>query len=373
MIPISNAAAASAASEPRVAWVDYAKGICIILVVMMHTTLTYGADVHREGWMHQFVLFAQPFRMPDFFLISGLFLSRSIHAPLREYLDRKVLHFAYFYLLWLAIQLAITERETLIGQPFEFAATYARALIEPVNTLWFVHMLAVFYFVTRLVRAIPAPIMFALAAALHVAYVGHIVHTGSYVINEFSNRYVFFFAGYAAAPWVFNFSRRVAQAPRWTLLLLVLWATVNGVLAAAGAHFVPGISLVMGFAGASAIVAIGTLLAQHGWARPLRYVGINSIVVYLTFFFPRGVLSRLAERTIPDWDVSLVALFITAVAVVTPLIFHAMIRDTRLNFLYVRPRALRLIPARAEPSREKRAAGPGESPAWAPGTRSTTA
>jgi hypothetical protein len=108
---------------------------------------------------------------------------------------------------------------------------------------------------------------------------------------------------------------------------------------------------------------MATLLAQHGWARALRYVGVHSIVVYLTFFFPRRVLSRLAERTVPDWDVSLVSLVITAVAVVTPLIFHAMIRDTRLNFLYVRPRALRLVRARNEPSRGRLSTGTSEATA----------
>ena len=48
----------------------------------------------REGWMHAAVALARPFRMPDFFLISGLFLARVIDRARRDYLDRKVLHFA---------------------------------------------------------------------------------------------------------------------------------------------------------------------------------------------------------------------------------------------------------------------------------------
>ena len=47
-----------------------------------------------QGWMHAAVAFARPFRMPDFFLISGLFLARVIDRARRDYLDRKVLHFA---------------------------------------------------------------------------------------------------------------------------------------------------------------------------------------------------------------------------------------------------------------------------------------
>ena len=82
------------AALTRIDWVDYAKGFCIIMVVMMHSTLGVGEAVGREGFMHVLVAFAKPFRMPDFFLISGLFLSRVIDRDWRTYLDRKVVHFA---------------------------------------------------------------------------------------------------------------------------------------------------------------------------------------------------------------------------------------------------------------------------------------
>ncbi|MCB1456096.1 MAG: acyltransferase family protein, partial [Nitratireductor sp.] len=65
----------------RIGWVDHAKGFCIIFVVMMHSTLGVEAAAGSEGWMHYLVQFAKPFRMPDFFLISGLFLGLVIDRP----------------------------------------------------------------------------------------------------------------------------------------------------------------------------------------------------------------------------------------------------------------------------------------------------
>ena len=64
---------AGVASGGRIDWVDYAKGICIVMVVMMHSVLGVEQAAGETGFMHAFVMFAQPFRMPDFFLISGLF------------------------------------------------------------------------------------------------------------------------------------------------------------------------------------------------------------------------------------------------------------------------------------------------------------
>jgi uncharacterized membrane protein YcfT len=85
--------------EGRVDWVDYAKGFCIVFVAIMHSTLGVEAAVGKSGWLHGLVEFARPFRMPGFFMISGLFLAQVIDRDRRAYLDRKLVHFAYFYLL----------------------------------------------------------------------------------------------------------------------------------------------------------------------------------------------------------------------------------------------------------------------------------
>ncbi|MGH8724535.1 MAG: hypothetical protein ACREU1_06730 [Burkholderiales bacterium] len=65
-------------------------------MILYATGLVEGA-AGRQGWLHAVVSFATPFRMPDFFLLSGLLLARVIERDWRTYLDRKVDHFAYFY------------------------------------------------------------------------------------------------------------------------------------------------------------------------------------------------------------------------------------------------------------------------------------
>ena len=85
--PVSTAPGTPGATADRVGWVDYSKGICILLVVMFHTVNHYEAAVGAEGWMRWIVDFSKPFRMPDFFLISGLFLARVIDRNWRDYLD----------------------------------------------------------------------------------------------------------------------------------------------------------------------------------------------------------------------------------------------------------------------------------------------
>jgi uncharacterized membrane protein YcfT len=107
------------------------------MVVMMHSTLGVEKAADGVGWMHAVVAFAKPFRMPDFFMISCLFLARVIDRDWQGYLDKKVVHFAYFYLLWLTIQFAFKApgiaTEAGIAGAIE---GYLVSFIEPFGTIW---------------------------------------------------------------------------------------------------------------------------------------------------------------------------------------------------------------------------------------------
>src|SRR5205807_1100488 len=141
MIPNGTSAVAersAPAAAGRIDWVDYAKGICIVMVVMMHSVLGVEAAAGQSGFMHVLVMFAKPFRMPDFFLISGLFLSVVIDRDWRTYLDRKVVHFAYFYLLWVTIQFGFKAPSFAAESSWGHVGyLYLESFIEPFGTLWF--------------------------------------------------------------------------------------------------------------------------------------------------------------------------------------------------------------------------------------------
>src|SRR4029434_1382723 len=150
--------------------------------------------------MHAFVMFAQPFRMPDFFLISGLFLSVVIDRDWRTYLDREVVHFAYFYLLWAAIQFGFHDHGSASESSWAHVGyLYLESFVEPFGTLWFIYLLPIFFVVTKLTRRIAPILIFAVAALLESA---HVV-TGWTVIDEFAARFVYFYTGYWLAGYTF--------------------------------------------------------------------------------------------------------------------------------------------------------------------------
>jgi len=328
-------------NQNRVAWVDYAKGFCIVMVVMMHSTLGVQEAAGETSWMGMLVAFAKPFRMPDFFLISGLFLARVIDRPWRAYLDTKVVHFAYFYVLWITIQFAFKAP----GLAPELgwggvAQAYALAFIQPFGTLWFIYLLPVFFVATKLARGMPTAMVWATAACLQMAG----VDTGWTVIDEFCSRFVYFYSGYALAPYVFDFAATVVNNRRDAVLFLAAWALFEAVMVFGGYSELPAVSLGLGLLGALAVVAASALLSTLNWALPLRYAGQNSIVVYLAFFLPMATTRVALLKFAPGLDLGLTALIVTAVGVVTPLILHVLVKNTQARFLFERPGWAKLPP-----------------------------
>lgn len=337
-------------ADDRVPWVDTAKGFCIILVVMMHATLGVGEAMGGEGFMHWVVAFARPFRMPDFFLVSGLFLSRVIDRDWRSYADKRVVHFLYFYVLWLVIQSAMKYGQVSGGSIGGFVQHLAMSFVEPFGTLWFVYLLAVFSVATKLLRQVPSWVLLGFAAVLQIAS----VHTGWTLIDEFCGRWVYFLAGYLLAPLVFDLARMAVAAPRIAVVGLAVWAVANGFFALMPSgleHFqtlasLPVMSLALGAVGAVAVVMISALLTETRLADPLRYCGRHSIAIYLAFFLPMAATRAVLIKTGVITDVGLVSAIVTIAAVVVPLLLERLVRETPLSFLFRRPALFHIAPRR---------------------------
>ena len=156
------------AASSRIAWVDHAKGLSIILVVMMHSTLGVELALGSHSFMGDVVAFAAAFRMPLFFMISGLFLARALERPWARYLDDKVLHFAYFYVLWSLIQIGIRLAVPNEGNHGVSLHDLLMIPLEPYGTIWFIYVLAVFFVVTRLLAAAGPAVLLGLAVVLNI-------------------------------------------------------------------------------------------------------------------------------------------------------------------------------------------------------------
>lgn len=330
----------------RLDWVDAAKGLSILLVVMMYSAYSVGEDTGGVGFLHYIIAFATPFRMPEFFLISGLFLSQVIARPWSRYADRRVLHYFYFYAVWMVIHV-VFKVGFVAGDPMGALSQIAVSLVEPYGVLWFIYVLALVSAATKLLHNLNVPKWagFAGAAALQLAP----ITTGFYAFDQFCAYFVFFYTGSIAAPWIFRLVEGALARPSEALIYLVLWVVINGSLvfspgfAILPVHFqmgfagLPGVHLVLAMAGAVALCVAAALLTRLRFMSWLTTLGSRSLVVYLAFALPMSVMRVLAIK-FGLVDPNLLSLVVFAVAVVSPLVLHAIIQRTGWGtFLFTRP------------------------------------
>lgn len=348
-----EAAAPDAEAPPttradRVSWIDIAKGWCILLVVTMHSTLGVGVAVDGTGWLHALVSFAKPFRMPDFFIISGLFASPALSLPWLLYFDKRVVHFVYFYSLWLAIILACKSLELGIASPLRFTTTYLHALIEPFSSLWFIHLLPIFFVVYRLSSRsrVVLVIGFAGAALLHVLAAAHPVGgsyamsanwTGWSVVDNFSLFFFFFLVGAAGRNLVLRFAEMAAMRPWWIVIGLGVWIPAQAFAVRSGLPELPGFTLLFALMGSAAVIGGAVLLAQIRAFQWVGYLGRHSLPIYLAFALPMAATRLLLLRAWPWGDIGIISTLVTTSAVTAPLILERYVRGTALRFLFVRP------------------------------------
>ena len=344
----------------RIAWVDYAKGWCIVLVVAMHSALGVGLAVDQQSWLYTVAAFAKPFRMPDFFLVAGLFAAGAIHGSWHRLLDRKILHFGYFYALWLFVELALKARDLAITTPTAFAREYGWHLVEPFGSMWFLQALPLLYLATRFSRDLPLAVSLTLAVALHYLaasapspsiYSMESQLTALTTLNSLLLFWVYFLTGYRARAGVFRAAAWLEGHPRLAFLMLAAWAIFEALVTESGLSNQYGFDLPLGLLGAGAVMTASVLLARLRLVSWLAALGRQSLTIYLAFFLPMAAARLVLIRLAPNADTGILSLAVTAAAIAGPLLLRRLAAGTPLAFLFTRPEWTRLRD-RSAPSTE---------------------
>lgn len=328
----------------RIEWVDYAKGLTILLVVILHATHGVEKVLDAEGWMHHIIAFAQPFRMPVFFAVAGLFAAKAISKPWREFLDGKLVHFAYFYILWVTIQFVF--KAPFFVSEFGIEATIAKyltAFVQPFGLLWFIYLLPIYFIFLRLSRNVP------MAAQFTVAILARLVLSESSigVVEFFSKYYVFFLVGHFGHALWFKLAETAKKQKALATIGLLLWAGANAWIVNLGYNIYAPVAIMMGIVGFMAVIEFMALLPDLPVAGKLadvfRYFGQRSLPIYLGFFLPMGVTRLVAMKLCETCDAGTIAFVVSLVSIVGALIMYELVMWLKIGrFLYVRPDWARL-------------------------------
>ncbi len=339
------------ATTKRYDWVDAAKGLSILMVVMLYATYSVGEDTGQIGGLHVVAGYLTPFRMPDFFAISGLFLSRTLAKDSLTFFDKRVVHYAYFYLLWLVIHVAV-KVGLATGDIGMAGSEIVHSLIQPYGVLWFIYVLALFNIAVKLLHTLKVPHWAALAAgvvmqlwATHTPYL-----TGFYAIDQFGAYFLYFYAGYALAPVFFKVVDYAQEHKALAIAGLAAWAVINGLAVFLPGHVMyttgidmglaglPGMRIVFAFLGMLAIFISAALLVRLPAMSWLAWIGARSIVLYVAFALPMTAVRLVLIKLNLVPDVTMLSIVVYAAALIGPFVLYALVQWTGYGkFLFERP------------------------------------
>jgi uncharacterized membrane protein YcfT len=186
------------------------------------------------------------------------------------------------------------------------------------------------------------------AAALQMAHLDF----GIYVATQFAAYFVFFYLGYAAAPFVFALAAGAGRQIGIASAALAAWALVNGLLVfsdgyavtATGmrmgewASFAP-IHLALALSGTLALCVASALLSKLPFLDWLRWLGEHSLVVYLAFTIPMSIFRGLAVWSGLLTEPGPLSTAVLMVSIACPVILYLIIRRLGVgDFLFERPR-----------------------------------
>ena len=327
---------AAAVAGGRQPWVDHARGLCLVLIVVLHSRYALG-DIASAPLFDALIEQVRPFRLPALFFVSGLFLARLIDRPWLEFLDRRVLHYAYFYALWASIEFAPVLLVGLLrGVPPEaLASDYLMRFVAPHGPLWFIYALPLFFVLAKLLRRVPAWVVLPVAALVSIVQ----PDTGWVIGDRVAARYFYFHLGYAAAAAVFAAGSQIAGRPRAALPLLGLWAVLHVALVALFDAASQALTVfVLGVAGTAAVMVAGAVVSRWRAADALAALGRRSLFVYLAFPLLLVVMRKLLEQSPVPLPGDLMVLGIVVGSILGALLLHRLVAGTRLlGFLFERP------------------------------------
>lgn len=343
-------------TNSRVAWVDIAKSFAIILVALNHAAvLGVPEEVANPSWLDVNAHLAA-FRMPMFFFAAGLFAESIARRPWKRLWYSRLALLVWMFLLWTLVRFAYFSLVPMDSRPRETSVlVLAITPLWPLSGLWFLHALAAFFIVSKLLHRVPPRVMLALAAIGSIAFSsGLTVYNISY--DGMAKYYVFFLLG-------LYFREAVLRANTSARPLVTVGAILAYGLAVAGVAFLgieklPGVQLVLGIAAITA----GSLLARTIAATPARalfeYLGRNTIQIYVLHVLLIALIYTLltsngatATTGAPSW---LLPLGAAAIAIAASLGIAAVAKRTPvLRYGFQPPRwfscAPRALPTQKNP------------------------
>jgi fucose 4-O-acetylase-like acetyltransferase len=326
----------------KLEWVNYAKGIAIILVVYRHILIGIersGIDV--QTWLKNANEIVYSFRMPLFFVLSGIFVAKSIaKRSSNDFIRTKLNTIFYPYIIWGLIQITIQIVLSNYTNSDRSAIDYLYLLIHPraIDQLWYLYALFntsilffIFYEKLKFNKVL-------------LTIVGIFLYGLSIFVKEFSlihdicYYFIFFVVGHLLSNFLLN-RDSYEYLNTWKPFLMLtpfFWLSQWYWLS----HQEMNIYLfgLIALLGTSYVFALSFILAKKGMLNFLNVAGRYSLNIYLMHLLVVSAVRIVMTKFIGIQEPLIILLVGWFLGVVLPIISYRYMKITVLRYLFEPPK-----------------------------------
>lgn len=292
-------------------WINQIKGLCICLVVIYHSVITFYPHIlgQLEGnamylaklWIYGNAYLA-PFRMPVFFFISGYLVTRYIdQVDWRGCVNKRVWNIVWVLALWGLLQWLLISYinqwiPTNLGHNPASNAAYADTLsqfafsmLTASTSLWYLYALVVYFIGCKLLHRLRRAV-FPLLIAVSIAI--NFLPTPFWGMNSVIRNMPY----YAMGAW--SGGQLIAFMKDWRIMQRPL--LLAGALAFAVVLYLRNVNLPLSMLSILLIMKLFFMGEQRWGSRPgtlLNTIGSNTIAIYTTH--------RILIEAMSLWSISL--------------------------------------------------------------------
>jgi fucose 4-O-acetylase-like acetyltransferase len=334
-------------SRNRHAWIDYTRGICIILVCYRHCfegLNTTGIVSQNYPLLKYLNVFLFSFRMPLFFLISGLFVSASLSKKgLANYISDRFKIIYYPLLIWGVLQISLQLFFADYVNAQRQLIDYWYLIVQPrkIEQFWYLNAL----FLVGIIYA-TIKVKFKLTTKQHIilalvfyatgAYLHHIQSkAGAYMFTDVFHYYLFFAIGNWVGPVLLHHDvvKTYAKATYLVPFLLLFVVThyfftkinLDKGIDFYVEHYVPAYFLAVSLTGCAFIILIAMGLQRMGMLKFLRIIGYHSLYIYVMHLIVLAGARTILKHALHITNIPLLMFLAITMAIVIPVAVYNVV------------------------------------------------
>ncbi len=278
--------------ERSLGWINLARGFIIIMVVYRHSfegIRNSGIDISAYRYLEVLNNMMYTFRMPLFFIISGILMNLSLKkSGLGQYVRKRAEYILYPYVVWCVIQISLKMLLPRYVNGETSWSSYLDILYNPreIEQFWYLYALfniMALYSLLKIKFRIN-PLLHLLIALAFYFIAQYTFNHGIrlYFINDILGHYLFFAAGDLASTFVLDPKNREKIASyRTFFIVLPVFLVLHYYYLTNPEVLTKPFMLLITFSGIIFAVIVSFLLEKTKGLQWLKVLGANSLYIYL--------------------------------------------------------------------------------------------